>query len=493
MGAPLVDRNTGDIIPAADHNDVKDYVEDAQYRINTQSLQVGGKQVVNSDSSLVGFVDINRFGFVNRTETSISFDGTDTFTLIDNGSGWSYYRNGLKCTISGNKTKQVASPMVDGTLYYIFIDDTDGTLSSATSAWTLNDTKVVVATVYWDNTLTPKFMLADERHTCTIDRTWHREHHLAEGTQYITPGTVTGLTPASDTDSDKTFGISGVQIVDEDLFFTIAELADPDGATPTYYNLYRTGATTYAWEISDMPFKYTTSAGPAYGFIEYDNAGTSTQSAANRFVNTYIFVSNDVANNEANPEITTGPLRYFVVQGRGSYTSATAAYGESFASFNLTGFPIVEGICLYQITWATTNRPDTVKGRCRYVSTQRITANITSTSIVATASHNTLTGLQGGTLNEYYHLTSAQHSVLDTPYDKVTTGNTLSLTDGDFSRVWTLDNTDTLKSAGLMIIRSGSILSPSDYTINYAIPNSTVTFTNIQIFDLDDLRIIANR
>ena len=48
MAAPLVDRSTGDVIPASDHNDVKDYLEDGTYRINTLSLDVGGTEVITS-------------------------------------------------------------------------------------------------------------------------------------------------------------------------------------------------------------------------------------------------------------------------------------------------------------------------------------------------------------------------------------------------------------------------------------------------------------
>jgi hypothetical protein len=113
-------------------------------------------------------------------------------------------------------------------------------------------------------------------------------------------------------------------------------------------------------------------------------------------------------------------MRYYIVQGRNQYNSAALAYGEDFASFSLTGFPAIEGVALYQITWVT-GRPNTVKGRCRYVSTQRISANVVSTSIAATASHNSLTGLQGGTTNEYYHLTNAEYTTLQSP-DEFTMG-----------------------------------------------------------------------
>jgi len=54
MAAPLVDRSTGDTIPAADHNDVKDYIEDGTYRVNTLSLQIGSSNTINSSGDWVG-------------------------------------------------------------------------------------------------------------------------------------------------------------------------------------------------------------------------------------------------------------------------------------------------------------------------------------------------------------------------------------------------------------------------------------------------------
>ena len=59
MTAPLVDRSTGDIIPAADHNDVKDYIEDGTYRINTKSLNIQGVgEVINTMGFVLGMVPI---------------------------------------------------------------------------------------------------------------------------------------------------------------------------------------------------------------------------------------------------------------------------------------------------------------------------------------------------------------------------------------------------------------------------------------------------
>lgn len=52
MAAPLVERSTGDIIPASDHNDVKDYIEDGTYRVNTLSLNIGGTEIIDSNRNI---------------------------------------------------------------------------------------------------------------------------------------------------------------------------------------------------------------------------------------------------------------------------------------------------------------------------------------------------------------------------------------------------------------------------------------------------------
>ena len=50
MSPPLVDRYTGDVIPASDHNDVKSYIEDGTYRVNTLSLNIEGVGEVISNN-----------------------------------------------------------------------------------------------------------------------------------------------------------------------------------------------------------------------------------------------------------------------------------------------------------------------------------------------------------------------------------------------------------------------------------------------------------
>lgn len=345
-------------------------------------------------------IDAHMYGFLYPQQTSIAFnDGTYQFTLTDLGSGWSYYRAGIKYTISGNKTATLAGSPPTANTYYIYIDATDGTLTASTSAWTLQDTKVPVAIILWNNANTPKYWMADERHTVRMLRRDHFYHHTTHGTQYTSggvPGDYT-ITPSSPVDDDNTFSITETVIQDEDLLHTLSALADPDGATLIYPVFYRTGASTWTWAYSEEPFRYT-----AAGYIQYDNAGTMTQGAHARWYNTYLLYTN-----------MSGDARYIIVHGRSQFTSLATARAESPGSFSWDGLPIAENVIAYQFTWETSNSYST-KGKCRLAAAPaRLNIALTSAAVgTVTPPHNSLSGLQGGTTGEFYHLTSAEITAL---------------------------------------------------------------------------------
>lgn len=408
-----------------------------------------------------GFIDVGRCGFSNRGETTIAFDGVKIFTLADAGAGWSYYRNGIKYSITGNKTVDlttVDAVLVDGAKYFIVIDSTDGTLSASKTVWTLADSQLPVAIVAWNNTLNPKYFLQEERHSIAIDRFDHWYNHTTRGTQYVGGGDLTGYTITTNTDAANTFAIGQSEISDEDIRLTLALKADGNGADPTNYTImYRSGVSSWAWEYSDMPFKYTTN-----GYINWDNGGTITQGTggaggAIRYYNTYLILTN-----------TQGNARFVIVTGQGEYTTTTAAYGESFSNFSLVGFPKTEWLALYQMTWQTGVTGLTNKGKVMLTrNPQRIiTSSITASSVTAT-SHNSLTGLQGGILNEYYHLTLAQYTI-------ATQAATSSVSGYLTSTDWSTFNS---KQAG-----SANLTSLSGLTYASA---SFVKMTGVNTFSLD--------
>lgn len=308
------------------------------------------------------FIDINRFGFLNQTETTISFDpATYIFTLGSVGTSWSYYRAGLKYTINGSKIVTLSgTPPTTGN-YYIYIDDTNGSLTVG-PAWTLNDTKVPVAFIYFNNNLTPKYQLSDERHSCLIDRRMHLYEHITSGTKYISGGALAGYTLNNDSDAAKTFSISEAVIADEDILLTLSALSDPNGAMNAYVVVYKSGG-AYVWEDAQVPFRYTTS-----GYIQYNSAGTMTEGANGKYYNTYLFLSNIV-----------GSARFIIIHGESEFSTASTAYAEVFSAFNLSGFITNEGFALYQLTWSTLDSYSS-KGKCVLNRVQRISTNIVSTS-----------------------------------------------------------------------------------------------------------------
>lgn len=330
------------------------------------------------------WVDINRCGFLDEFQTAISFnDSTYVFTL-SGLTEWSYYRAGIKYTITGNKT--ITLPSTTGT-YYITINSTDGTLQYSTSVWTLRDATLPVSVVRLNINNTPKYHLSDERHTVLIDRRLHLYLHQTMGTKFIEGGVLTGPTLNTATDAGTTFGITQTTIADEDLYRDLSELVRPSGTTLAYNIYYRISPTEWTWSPSEVPFLYS----PTY--IYWDNNGSMTTGTSSSFYNTYLLYTNQ--------NLTA---RYSIVHGRGQYGSLAAAQGESPITFDWSGLPIEESVIAYQFTWATSNAYNN-KGKCRLEGFKMINvATITTASNSGGINHNSLSGLQGGEPNEMYHL-----------------------------------------------------------------------------------------
>lgn len=419
-GQPIQDTLTASQITATDANKKLQSLTTATYPSLTELSYVKGTtsaiqtQFTNKLDKQFS-VDINRQGFLNTTETSISFTGT-TFTLTDAGSGWSYYRAGLKYTISGNKTVNLSAGTAG--IYYIYIDATDGTLtcSAVNAAWSLLDTKVPVATVAYNSTLTPTYWLADERHTALIDQRMEYYLHTLDGARLVSAPTLSGYTINSDVNANKTFAISASSLLDQDLKFDPAALTQPNGTNADYVVWYRTGASTWVWKSSNMPFVYN--VGNTNNWIQWDNGGTMTDATGGaggnvRFVNSYLLITNK-----------TGAARHIIVPGRAIYTTLATAQNEAIANFTWNGFEIDEAIICYRLTWTTVT--STSQGKCQLAATPQVLnlSTVTNVSSGAGTDHNTLSNLQGGTTSEYYHLTSAQATVV---------GNTSGTNTGDNS------------------------------------------------------------
>lgn len=323
--------------PSKNLSDVKNAAT-ARTNINAETLGAAKELADNQDI----------YGFVDNSETTISFnDTTYEFTLGVTDTTFRYYRNGQLNTITGAKTVTLPGTPPTATKYYITMNADNGALSQSTTAWNLTtSTAVPVAVICFNDTLTPKYCLSDERHLCNWTRNQHSYQHLTQGTRFESGGALSGYTvaPSSPADTDNTYQIAETIIWDENIRHTNAALT----AENAFEIEYRSGAGTWLWESSDVPFRYTTS-----GYIQYDNAGTMTEGAAGNFYVTYLLATN-----------AQGVHRFVHIHGQAAYASLTAAQNASFSDLTLTGLQYQEAIALWKLIWST-NASYSTKGKCR--------------------------------------------------------------------------------------------------------------------------------
>lgn len=334
-----LDRNVEDVnLGALADDDLLVYDEATQKWVN-KSLAVSAD--FEELSNMWDYID--RYGFVEDQKPPITFnDTTYALTLGDVGTTYPVFLDGAIYEKSRD-TCSLGTPPV--CTYYFYLDETMKLVQS-TDPWDLSDKIIPVAIVIWNEALTPKYILLDERHTATIDRKDHRYNHLTRGTQLVDDGGLTGYSTASSSNANNTFGIGESIIADEDLFHTLASQNDENGANTPYLCMYRDSG-SYVWAWSAMPYLWGTD------YIKYDNAGTLTEGANAKYYNWYLVYTNAV-----------GDGRFILIPGRGEFNSANAAYAEDFGSFSGSGLPLEEFVGVYQLTFVT-DSSYAANGKCK--------------------------------------------------------------------------------------------------------------------------------
>jgi len=247
----------------------------------------------------LGDVTGDPHGFLNQTDTTISFDdGTLTFTIAPVGANFSYYYQGAQVTKLASENKVITN--TDG-LHFIYYDAA-AALQDSLTPWNL-ETHVPIATVHW-NTTTTEGELGEERHTVTLDWRTHLYLHRANGTRYIDGLTVSGYVLNSDNDNDVTIGVSDGTIYDEDISIDIKHaavpsqffeqiLADP-AQIPVYY---REGASGYWRKDTATTFYFKNTAAGMVNWNEDTGATWQQTEATNGYhVAYWLFATNHVEN-----------------------------------------------------------------------------------------------------------------------------------------------------------------------------------------------------
>ncbi len=390
-------------------------------------------------------------GFVNRTDSSLSFIGT-TFSITGNHS---VYCGGTRF----NKTGTSINVTPAYGMHFIKYDH-GGSLNLSQVPWDLMlDTPI--AGVFYSIGGTAALLL-EERHGVVMDGMTHQYLHTTRGAQFKSGFSVGGYVPASSTLADVQYSVEDGEFYDEDILNTVTGITD-GGPYPI---LYRTGADgEWTWRVEStlpilrqgIPIAYNNFTGGSWAL--------TAMTVNNSYINYYIFATNCL----------TSGFGVVIVPGQTPYLTLATARAESVSSLQVGTFPFVECVPVAKVLYQYSSAFGDPIGDARIVEITRIvdqTFNVTT----AASNHNSLAGLQGGTAGEYFHLTETEYlgyQPANTIYSNISTwGGTLakSGTTPDYATISTWMGTAGGGASPRTLIATGT-----------ANNSASIEFTNAEI------------
>ena len=385
---------------------------------------------------------------------SVSYSATTrkvTITALSGGT-FDVWVRGVKYTESSPYVS-AAHAATEGTWFF---KRTASGWDWSQGQWNLHADTPTVYT-YWSSLASYGFGFS-ELHSSNRDIGWHTEQHITAGTLLVSGGTLADYTLAHDTDADMQFSISSTTIADEDIIHSIS----PKASGPGFTIWYRSGVDGYwTWgEGVALPFLYGTypkrnyDAGGGTGWTTADISGLSN----GNYVTYYLIATTAI-------DSTHG---YILIPGQVEYTTLAAAQAETPSALAVGSIPFVEFAPIAQLIFhAKSSFGGTAKAELAYVA--KLVGNRGSFSTaMASQSHNSLGGIQGGAASEYYHLASA-------PYASIATGVPIAVANG----VW-YDGTNTATTTNLLTGTSQRTLSVTSvpslaWTQGYSLDFSTLS------------------
>ena len=310
-------------------------------------------------------------------ETTLSYNvSTRVLTITPTGSNYRVWVNGATFVFTGAQTISHANTQGIWFIYY----NAAGILTASQTAWNILNT-APIALLYYDAT-TPDYWLFDERHHFDTPTEWHQSQHFAIGTFIKNPSTdfvLGSYTLGTDTDAAVQWSMTTGTAVDEDIELLCSAVA----AGGPYQVMYKSGASGNWIRVPNTTVPYTYNPG---GYIYYNQyTGGSWQltamTSANR-LNYYVFGTLGYE--------TTKQL--MIIPGQTTFGSLAAAQAESVTALNLTGFPTLEFVPLYQITFHTLAGYSHT-GKCEIEGVQKIFGSHSTLSLASPTFTNPMTTL----------------------------------------------------------------------------------------------------
>jgi hypothetical protein len=312
---------------------------------------------------------------------ALSYDtATRKVTLTPAGADFDIYVRAEKFTITGTHVSEAHSASAGNYFYY----HNGSAFVWSTDPWPFDEAPICY--VIWTGADGVGYF---ELHTTSRDANIHKNLHFSQGTQVKTRGALSGYTLTTDSDAGVSWALAETTILDEDIELPLDAVSD--GGPYTVW--YRT--TAGAWTFNEgntLPFLYGT-----YPQWNRTSDWTMQDASSNYFVNYYIF---------ATPALET-QQQIILIPGQQQHATLALAQAESVASLSYGTLPFQEIVALYKITYGAKNSY-LGSAACRIESVETLVGTKASITVPAPSNHNAMTGLQGGTTGEYYHLTAAE-------------------------------------------------------------------------------------
>lgn len=353
----------------------------------SKTLTVDETKALSDKANKVG---VNQWtGFVNRTDSTMSIDGSRLFTITKVSTSYTFYSNGVEYTYTTAKTTTIASTVG---LHYIYFD-TAGALQNTMSMWDIASANVPVAIVFWNGTAGA---VCDERHHYMRNGITHKQLHECIGCLYES-----GL--GGTFSSPPAFSIAAGEIHDEDIDF---EISSPQTSCRILYR--HTGAATMTFDTTPVTTPYKMNGSN----LRYDNGGALADVGANHYGISWIYATLD----------TAYPI--YCVLGQGTYTTLASAQAAGLPTIPLS---TAEWKLLYKVIYRNTGAtPTYVEAHDYRTSTPlpAISSGSPSTVIASNVITNT-TAFDGG-LTTADTTVQAALDTLDSHLPVSTTDNALA-------------------------------------------------------------------
>lgn len=350
------------------------------------SLYRDGK-LIGPDTDRVDDISIKDTGFVDRSETTITFDdGNRRLTITPAGATFDYYINGVFYRKTAVETVDITDTEGLWYLYYA-----GSVLTASQTLWIIGAV-APVAVVIWDAANNKRVRFVDERHTIGMPNATHDLLHKTVGARYETDGGgALSYTPGpGSADADAQFALTNFTIFDEDIEGLIEHNAAPSAPfqqilTPIAKlpGLRLDGASSYVREKVATNFACWEGPGAGNDRLQWNEftggAWQLTEVSDNWYVNSW------VCSNLDNDEPA------FFILSQEEHQFLANAQLEDISDLDLSAFNMPEIKVLYRVTFRTKDTfANTPKAFIANVTDYRTTSPLPAGAPSAT-SHNSLT------------------------------------------------------------------------------------------------------